>query len=243
MRLAQDLYEKGFITYHRTDSLNLSSQSLIQAKNFIIEEWGANYYAGSPRKFKAKGRTQEAHEAIRPTNAQNTPQKLKLEPAQSKLYNLIWSRFIGSQMSQAIFDSIKIEIAAGKDYIFEATGSTLKFDGFLKVYPLKYEEKKLPPLKEQELLDLIKLKPEQHFTEPPSRYTEASLIKELEKNEIGRPSTYAPIISTIQERNYVQKNEVRQFIPTEIGLMVNDLLVEHFPEIVDIKFTAKMEKN
>ncbi|HOS87872.1 MAG TPA: type I DNA topoisomerase [Candidatus Pacearchaeota archaeon] len=242
MRLAQDLYEKGFITYHRTDSLNLSSQSLIQAKNFIIEEWGANYYAGSPRKFKAKGRTQEAHEAIRPTNAQNTPQKLKLEPAQSKLYNLIWSRFIGSQMSQAIFDSIKIEIAAGKDYIFEATGSTLKFDGFLKVYPLKYEEKKLPPLKEQELLDLIKLKPEQHFTEPPSRYTEASLIKELEKNEIGRPSTYAPIISTIQERNYVQKNEVRQFIPTEIGLMVNDLLVEHFPEIVDIKFTAKMEK-
>jgi len=130
MRLAQDLYEKGFITYHRTDSLNLSSQSLIQAKNFIIEEWGANYYAGSPRKFKAKGRTQEAHEAIRPTNAQNTPQKLKLEPAQSKLYNLIWSRFIGSQMSQAIFDSIKIEIAAGKDYIFEATGSTLKFDDF-----------------------------------------------------------------------------------------------------------------
>lgn len=242
MRLAQDLYEKGFITYHRTDSLNLSTQSLTQAKDFIIKEFGANYYAGAPRKFKAKGRAQEAHEAIRPTNAINAPEKLKLDPRQAKLYNLIWSRFIASQMSQAIFDSVKIEIEATNNYTFNATGSTLRFDGFLKVYPLKYEEKDLPELKEKEALDLIKLKPEQHFTEPPARYTEASLIKELEKNEIGRPSTYAPIISTIQDRNYVQKNEVRRFAPTEIGVIVDNLLVEHFPEIVDIKFTAKMEK-
>jgi len=135
-----------------------------------------------------------------------------------------------------------VEIQAGSNYVFQANGSTLKFDGFLKIYPLKYEEKELPNLNEKEILDLIKLKPEQHFTQPPARYTEAALIKELEANEIGRPSTYAPIISTIQDRNYVQKNEDKRFAPTEIGIMVDELLVNHFPEIVDIKFTAKMEK-
>lgn len=242
MRVAQDLYEKGFITYHRTDSLNLSSQSLAMAKSFIIQKFGNNYYPNTTRKFKAKGRTQEAHEAIRPTNVENTPEKLKLDPRQAKLYKLIWSRFLASQMSTAIFDSLRVEIQAGTNYIFQANGSTLKFDGFLKIYPLKYEEKDLPDLNEKEILDLIKLKPEQHFTQPPARYTEAALIKELEANEIGRPSTYAPIISTIQDRNYVQKNEDKRFTPTEIGIMVDELLVNHFPEIVDIKFTAKMEK-
>ncbi|MFA5086920.1 MAG: type I DNA topoisomerase [Candidatus Paceibacterota bacterium] len=242
MRVAQDLYEKGFITYHRTDSLNLSAQSLTAAKEFIVKEFGANYYAGTARKFKAKGRTQEAHEAIRPTNVENTPDKLTLDPRQAKLYKLIWSRFVASQMSQAIFDSMKVEIETDKGYIFQANGSTLKFDGFLKIYALKYEEKNLPLLSEKEPLELVKLKPDQHFTQPPARYTEAGLIKELEANEIGRPSTYAPIISTIQDRNYAQKNEDKRFAPTEIGIMVDDLLVKHFPEIVDITFTAKMEK-
>lgn len=242
MRVAQDLYEKGYITYHRTDSLNLSAQALTGAKEFIVKEFGANYYVGSPRKFKAKGRTQEAHEAIRPTDVENAPEKLNLDSRQAKLYKLIWSRFVASQMSQAIFDSMKVEIEATKDYIFQANGSTLKFDGFLKVYALKYEEKDLPLLSEKETLDLIKLKPDQHFTQPPARYTEAGLIKEMEANEIGRPSTYAPIISTIQDRNYAQKNEDKRFVPTEIGIMVDDLLVKHFPEIVDITFTAKMEK-
>lgn len=243
MRVAQDLYEKGFITYHRTDSLNLSNQSLSQAKNFISKEFGVEYCLEFPRKFKTKNRAQEAHEAIRPTNAENTPEKLSLEPRQAKLYKLIWSRFIASQMSQAVFDSLKAEIIANNDYLFQANGSLLKFDGFLKVYQMKYEETELPDLTENEVLNLIKLKPEQHFTQPPARYTEAGLIKEMEANEIGRPSTYAPIISTIQDRNYVQKNEDRRFAPTEIGIMVDEILVNHFPEIVDIKFTAKMEKD
>ncbi|MFA5009530.1 MAG: type I DNA topoisomerase [Candidatus Paceibacterota bacterium] len=243
MRVAQDLYEKGFITYHRTDSLNLSNQSLSQAKNFISKEFGAEYCLEFPRKFKTKNRAQEAHEAIRPTNAENTPEKLSLEPRQAKLYKLIWSRFIASQMSQAVFDSLKAEIIANNDYLFQANGSLLKFDGFLKVYQMKYEETELPDLTENEVLNLIKLKPEQHSTQPPARYTEAGLIKEMEANEIGRPSTYAPIISTIQDRNYVQKNEDRRFAPTEIGIMVDEILVNHFPEIVDIKFTAKMEKD
>jgi DNA topoisomerase-1 len=242
MRTAQELYEKGFITYHRTDSLNLSSQSLTAAKDFITKEYGNNYSLSAPRKFKAKGRAQEAHEAIRVTDVTKTPDSLKLDPRQAKLYKLVWSRFVACQMKEAIFDSIKTEIAAGTDYIFQANGSTLKFDGFLKIYPMKYEEKELPDLSEKENLDLIELKPEQHFTQPPARYTEAGLIKELEANEIGRPSTYAPIISTIQDRNYVQKNEDKRFAPTEIGVMVDDILVQHFPEIVDIKFTAKMEK-
>lgn len=243
MRVAQDLYEKGFITYHRTDSLNLSNQSLSQAKNFISKEFGAEYCLEFPRKFKTKNRAQEAHEAIRPTNAENTPEKLSLEPRQAKLYKLIWSRFIASQMSQAVFDSLKAEIIANNDYLFQTNGSLLKFDGFLKVYQMKYEETELPDLTENEVLNLIKLKPEQHSTQPPARYTEAGLIKEMEANEIGRPSTYAPIISTIQDRNYVQKNEDRRFAPTEIGIMVDEILVNHFPEIVDIKFTAKMEKD
>jgi len=246
MRIAQNLYEKGFITYHRTDSLNLSELSLFATKKYITENYGQEYWAGFLRKYKAKGRAQEAHEAIRPTYPDKDPEKLKiktkLDNNQFRLYDLIWRRFTASQMAQAIFDSTTINIKA-KNYLFRATGQTLKFDGFLKVYPLKFKETELPLLKEEGVLDLIELKHSQHFTQPPPRFNEASLIKELEKHGIGRPSTYAPILTTIQTRNYINKNEEKKFQPTEIGIMVNDLLVDHFPEVVDIKFTARMEEN
>lgn len=240
MSIAQALYEKGLITYHRTDSLNLSSQALASAQTFITNKFGDKYY--QIRKFKAKGRAQEAHEAIRPTLTENEPDSLKMEDKYKKLYKLIWTRFVASQMKEAIFDSTKVEIETDNNYTLQSNGSTLKFDGFLKVYPMKFEEKQLPNLEEKEKVNLLEIKPEQHFTQPPARYTEASLIKELEENEIGRPSTYAPIISTIQARNYVEKNTERRFAPTEIGISVNETLVSHFPEIVDIKFTANMEK-
>jgi len=240
MSIAQTLYEKGLITYHRTDSLNLSDQAISAASSYISNKFGNNYH--QVRKFKTKGRAQEAHEAIRPTTIDKEPDSLKIEDKYKKLYKLIWTKFIASQMTEAIFDSIKVEIETDNNYTLQSNGSTLKFDGFLKVYPMKFEEKTLPNLIEQEKVNLIEIKPEQHFTQPPARYTEASLIKELEENEIGRPSTYAPIISTIQARNYVEKNKERRFQPTEIGTNVNDILVEHFPEIVDIKFTANMEK-
>ena len=264
MSLAQTLYENGLITYHRTVSLNLSNQSLFAAKKFIIENYGQNYWSGFLRKFKTKSKgAQEAHEAIRPTDPNVTAPstiKIKLDYSKhseenlSKLYELIWKRFIASQMAQAVFDSTLINIAAknpalhqseasGAGYTFRATGQVLKFDGFLKVYPIKFKETELPPLEENEILDLIKLVSLQHFTEPPARYSEATLIKVLEENGIGRPSTYAPIISTIQDRNYVQKDEKRKFFPTDIGFSVNDMLVEHFPEIVDLKFTATIEES
>lgn len=244
MSIAQNLYEKGFITYHRTDSLNLSQLSLLAAKKWVCENYGKNYWAGYLRKYKAKGKVQEAHEAIRPTYPNKSPEKLKtkLDKNALKLYELIWQRFIACQMAPALFDSVKVDISA-KDYIFRATGQTLKFDGFLKVYPAKFEETELPPLTTDEFLELIKLIPSQHFTQPPPRYTEATLIKTLEENGIGRPSTYAPILSTIQERNYIEKDEKKRFQPTEIGMAVNDLLVNHFQNIVDFGFTAKMEEN
>ena len=246
MRLAQQLYETGKITYHRTDSLNLSNVSLFSAKKFITENYGKKYWAGFLRKYKTKTKgAQEAHEAIRPTRPNFAPQNLG-EQAYFKdkngerLYELIWRRFIACQMAQAIFDSTTVDITA-KIYTFRATGQILKFDGFLKLYPLKYEETELPPLEKDEILELIKLIPSQHFTQPPPRYTEATLIKTLEENGIGRPSTYAPILSTIQEKNYIEKNEEKRFKPTEIGFVVNDLLVVHFPKIVDVGFTAEME--
>jgi len=245
MALAQQLYEKGHTTYHRTDSLNLSNQSLFGAKKFIEEKYGKKYWVGYLRRYKSKGRTQEAHEAIRPTYPSRMPESIKLETNLLKLYGLIWQRFIACQMAQALFDSTAADIAAmGKDkkeYLFRANGQILKFDGFLKVYPMKFEEKELPTLEKKEALILDKLLPNQHFTQPPARYTEASLIKALEENGIGRPSTYAPILSNIQERNYIEKNEQKRFQPTEIGIVVNDLLVSNFPNIVDIGFTAQME--
>jgi len=246
MRIAQGLYEKGLITYHRTDSLNLSDLSLFAAKKFIIENFGKEYWAGYLRRYKAKGRVQEAHEAIRPTYPDRIPENLKIrekfDENQFKLYDLIWRRFVASQMSPAVFDLTTIDVSA-KNYLFRATGQILKFDGFLKIYPIKFKETELPPLEKNEILGLIKLKPEQHFTKPPSRYSEATLIKTLEENGIGRPSTYAPIVFLIQERNYVSKNQNRKFQPTEIGMLVNNLLVKHFLKIVDIKFTAEMEED
>ena len=247
MRTAQGLYEKGLITYHRTDSLNLSEMSLFAARKFIIDNLGKEYWAGFLKKYKTKAKgAQEAHEAIRPAYPDKEPDKIKikekLDDNQFRLYDLIWRRFIACQMAQACFDSTTINISA-KNYIFRVSGQTLKFDGFLKIYPIKFEETELPLLEGNEILELLKLISSQHFTQPPGRYTEASLIKVLEENGIGRPSTYAPTISTIQERNYVQKNENKKFQPTEIGILVNDLLVKHFPNIVDIKFTAEMEKD
>jgi DNA topoisomerase-1 len=244
MQIAQRLYETGLITYHRTDSLNLSEMALFEARKFIIENYGKEYWAGFLRRYKAKGRVQEAHEAIRSTYPEKTPESLKskLDEKSFQLYDLIWRRFIACQMAQAAFDATTVDISA-KDYTFRAAGQILKFDGFLKVYPIKFEETKLPPLEKEEILSLLKLVPSQHFTQPPPRYNEATLIKALEQNGIGRPSTYAPILFTIQERNYIEKDEQRRFKPTEIGIVVNDLLVNHFPEIVDIGFTAKMEEN
>ena len=243
MQTAQRLYENGLITYHRTDSLNLSEMSLSAAKKFITESLGKNYWAGRIIKYKTKNNSaQEAHEAIRPSYADKTPDSLeKIDSRQSKLYTLIWQRFIGCQMAPAVLDSVAADIKAS-GYTFRANGQTLKFDGFLKVYPTKFEEKELPNLKEKDILDLVSLTPSQHFTEPQARYTEASLIKTLEKYGIGRPSTYAPTLATIQERNYVAKNDQKRFVPTEIGIVVNDVLVKNFPEVVDIDFTAKMEK-
>ncbi|MCX6718145.1 MAG: type I DNA topoisomerase [Candidatus Staskawiczbacteria bacterium] len=243
MSIAQRLYEEGNITYHRTDSLNLSETSLESAKNFITKEYGKNYWAGKAVKYitKSKG-AQEAHEAIRPAYADRTPESLKgIDARQLKLYTLIWQRFIACQMTQAIFDSVSADISAN-DYTFRANGLTMKFDGFLKVYPTKFEDKDLPDLEKNDKLDFVKLDSIQHFTEPPARYNEASLIKTLEKNGVGRPSTYAPTISTIQDRNYVSKNEQKRFFPSEMGFIVNDVLVENFSEIVDIGFTAKMEE-
>ena len=244
MSLAQQLYENGYITYHRTDSLNLSESSLKAAEDFITKTYGKEYHAGFPRRFKTKSKgAQEAHEAVRPTDPARLPESLKgaqFKEAHLKLYKLIWQRFLASQMASALFDSTAADIAA-KNYTFRANGQVLKFEGFLKVYSLKFQEALLPELQKGETLDLEKLSPNQHFTEPPPRYTEATLVKALEEHGIGRPSTYAPILSTIQDRGYVEKDEQKKFKPTELGMIVNDLLVEHFPNIVDIEFTANME--
>jgi len=247
MRTAQELYERGFITYHRTDSLNLSELSLEMAKKFILENIGEKYWPGYPKKYKTKSKSaQEAHEAIRPTFADKTPEKLKIQAKlkdyQFKLYDLIWRRFIASQMSPALFLSETVEIEAG-DYVFRANGQVLLFDGFLKIYPLSFKEEDLPNLEKGEVLELKELIPSQHFTQPPPRYTEATLVKTLEENGIGRPSTYAAIISTIQWRNYVKKDERRRFYPTDLGMLVNDVLVKHFSKIMDLKFTARMESD
>ncbi len=254
MSIAQQLYEgikisnnspTGLITYHRTDSLNLAAQIINQAREYINNKIGNKYCPDQPRIFKTKSKgAQEAHEAIRPTNVFNQPEKIKpyLNNQQYKLYQLIWSRFIACQMAPAVLDTIKVDIKA-KNYLLRSKGSTIKFDGFLKIYPLKLKEATLPQLEQNMPLNLIKLIPEQHFTQPPARYNEANLIKALEYHGIGRPSTYAPIISTIQARNYAQKNEQKKFAPTEIGIIVTDLLIENFTNIVDIKFTAHMETN
>ncbi len=249
MFLAQSLYENGHITYMRTDSVNLSKEALAKAEAWIKSNLAVEYHMREVRVFKNKSRlAQEAHEAIRPTNPENDLNKIpkKLEKDAARLYELIWRRFVASQLPPAVFDATRAEIRAelpraSKSYAFLANGNTLRFDGFLKVWPTKFEERELPPLQEGEKLDLLEMKPAQHFTEPLPRYNEASLIKTLEKFGIGRPSTYVPIISVIQNRNYAEKNQGR-FYPTEIGVLVNKVLTEHFPQIVDVDFTAKMEE-
>jgi len=243
MVLAQKLYEQGFITYHRTDSLNLSEISLHAARSLILKEFGSSYCPEKPVRYKTKSSSaQEAHEAIRPTDPLKNPGSVSgLDARQLKLYTMIWQRFMACQMQPAVFDSVSVDIKAN-DYTFRASGQTLKFNGFLKVYPTKFEERELPEFEIGEILELLKINPLQHFTEPPARYTEASLIKALEKAGVGRPSTYAPILTTIQTRNYVEKNEQKRFQPTEMGNIVNEVLIKNFPEIVDIDFTAKMEE-
>jgi DNA topoisomerase-1 len=250
MSLAQGLYEgielgergqQGLITYMRTDSTRVSDEAQASVKAYIAGEFGQPY-VGQGRTTKAKATTQDAHEAIRPTDVTLTPKVVKsyLSPDQFKLYNLIWRRFVASFMTPAVFDTVRVDIVAGQ-YVFRATGSHLKFPGFYAVWQREEEEKLLPELGAGEVLDLHDLKPEQHFTQPPPRYTEASLIKELEEQGIGRPSTYVPIISTIQDRGYVDQ-EQRRFVPTWLGITVNEVMNKHFPEIVDTGFTAAMER-
>ncbi|MDD5172995.1 MAG: type I DNA topoisomerase [Patescibacteria group bacterium] len=249
MMFAQQLYEgialnkksiTGLITYMRTDSLHLADKFLNESQLFIENEYGKKYYQKRFYKTKIKN-AQEAHEAIRPTDCRYAPKEIAkyLNKNQFKLYDLIWRRALASQMSSEIIDSISVDIKA-KQYLFRANGSSINFDGWIKIYPEKQNECYLPKLKVDQILKLKQLKPEQHFTEPPPRYNEASLVKTLEEYGIGRPSTYAPIISTIQNRNYVQKQQ-KAFYPTEIGVLVNNLLVKHFPVIVDYQFTAEME--
>lgn len=254
MRIAQQLYEgidlgeqgtEGLITYMRTDSLNLSNKFLGEAKDFVNNEFGGKYALTKPRRFKTKSKgAQEAHEAIRPTLIRRKPNDIKkfLDKNQYRLYELIWKRSLATQMKEALLDSTSVDIKdSSKKYTFRANGSVIKFDGWLKIYPDNIKEDILPKLKEEDALKLIDLNSNQHFTQPPARYSDATLVKALEEYGIGRPSTYAPIISTVIERGYVQREEKR-LKPTEIAFLVNNLLVEHFPKIVDYDFTAKLEK-
>ncbi|MCX7706746.1 MAG: DNA topoisomerase, partial [Anaerolineae bacterium] len=301
MRVAQELYEGvdvgeggavGLITYMRTDSVNVAAEAQAEARGLIAEMFGPEYLPPEPNVYKARAKNvQEAHEAIRPTSVRRTPAMLRdrLSPEQFRLYELIWRRFMASQMSAAIYDTLTVDVAAGPagqpdaPYLLRASGSTVRFPGFLAVYAggatgpadsgeaeggqrqngsgggngangqdagngeAEGEAAAAPPaipgdLVEGEPLDLLRLLPEQHFTQPPPRYTEASLVKALEEHGIGRPSTYATIISTILERNYVQRSD-KKLVPTELGFTVNDLLVKHFDSVFNVGFTAAMEEH
>ena len=269
MQIAQELYEgidlgpegsQGLITYMRTDSVNISSAVQQAARAVIAERFGQAFVPERPPVYRTKSKgAQEAHEAIRPTVPGREPAQVKpyLSGPQFKLYQLIWQRFMASQMAPARLDNTRVDVVAGpeariargeKPYIFRATGSIVTFPGWMAVYQLGRDEGDsdeldrgaLPDLKEGEPLSLLKLLPEQHFTQPPPRFTEATLVKALEEQGIGRPSTYVPTISTLQARNYVTLEE-RKLVPTELGFVVNDLLVEHFPRVFDIGFTSKLE--
>jgi len=246
MKLAQDLYEAGLITYMRTDSTNVSTQAVNAFRKYISATYSEKYLSPKPKVFitKSKG-AQEAHEAIRPTNPDTNPDTLgaSWSDKHTKLYTLIWRRSIASQMADARIDRQSLVVNGKKSKsLFKTTGQKVVFDGFMKVYPIVIEEKTLPQLTVDEGVDCTKLTPEQHFTQPPGRFTEASLVKELENLGIGRPSTYVPTISTIVDRGYVRV-ENRTFYPNEVGCIVIDLLKEHFPDIVDATFTATMEDN
>ncbi len=243
MTLAQKLYEQGYITYMRTDSLNLSDKFLGEAALWLKNNLGAEYTLSAPRIFKNKNKNaQEAHEAIRPTEVQNTPENLKekLEKGLYRLYKLIWERSVASQMPAAILSATTIYVSASK-YSLRASGQILDFPGYLKIYHEKTSEQELPMVIKSEILKLLAIKSEQHFTKAPGRYSDASLVKELEKHGIGRPSTYAPTINTIITRGYVNRDDNKKLEPTDIAFVVSDLLIAHFPEIIDYKFTAKME--
>jgi DNA topoisomerase-1 len=297
MRIAQQLYEGveigpegsvGLITYMRTDSVNVAEAAQEEARAYIAEKYGDKFRPAKPRRYKTKTKgAQEAHEAIRPTSVRREPKAIKkyLTRDQYRLYDLIWKRFLASQMSSAILDTVSVDVVADNKlqiadseprvigitqgeltvipgdqlsaishkpkYLFRATGSRVRFLGFLIVYEEARDEDEaleegegriLPPLSEGEILDLLQLLPEQHFTQPPPRYSEASLVKTLEEYGIGRPSTYAPIISIIQTRGYVERQD-RRLVPTELGFIVNDLLVKHFPDIINVDFTARMEED
>ena len=247
MVAAQQLYEMGYITYMRTDSLRISAVAQTEARDFILRQYGSSFVPKTPKQYKAKKSAQDAHEAIRPTVCANTPEKYKekLKPDLFKLYRLIWLRFIASQMTDAILDSVTADISCGK-YLARATGSTVKFPGFTTLYVEGKDEaeekaKKLPTLTEGQPLLLKELEPTQHFTQPPARYTEASLVKAMEEDGIGRPSTYAPTLATVTNaRGYVARDG-KSLYPTELGYIVTDLLKENFEDIVDVEFTANME--
>ena len=259
MVVAQQLYEGidlgpgepvGLITYMRTDSTRIAEEAAQEALTLVRERFGENYSLAKPRFFKNKNKAQDAHEAIRPTSVFHTPDKLKryLSKDQLALYTLIWQRFVASQMAQALIDQKTLSIAAD-DYTFTASGSSVKFPGFLAVYKSADDEAEsskksqpLPELEEKSLLELLGIDPKQHFTQPPPRFSEASLVKELEENGIGRPSTYAAILSTIRDKGYVELIK-RYFRPTELGFIVNDLLIANFPEILDVEFTARLESD
>jgi DNA topoisomerase-1 len=266
MALAQGLYEgvdvgnggaTGLITYMRTDSVNVSTMAQNEAREYVQGKYGADYLPAEPPAYKNKSaNAQEAHEAIRPTSVMRDPEKVKefLEPAMFKLYRLIWQRFVASQMESAVYDTLQVEVTGKTNehqYLLRASGSAVKFAGFMVVYEeaksedVKEDEEeenvKIPAgIAEGQTSELIRLIPEQHFTQPPPRFTEASLVQALEENGIGRPSTYAPTISTIQQRGYVVREEKR-LLPTDVGIQVNDLMVQYFPEVVDLNFTAHME--
>ncbi|AAK79750.1 MULTISPECIES: type I DNA topoisomerase [Clostridium] len=254
MSVAQQLYEGidvkghgtiGLITYMRTDSVRVSKEAQEAANDYILNEYGKEYLPPSPKLYKSKKNIQDAHEAIRPTYIELTPGMVKssLKDDQYKLYNLIWSRFMASQMANCILNTLSIEIKNG-EYTFRASGSNVKFEGFMRVYKYNIEEdehnEKIPLLQKGDLLHTDKIDGKQHFTQPPARFTEASLVKTLEENGIGRPSTYAPIISTLIDRKYVKK-EKKAIFPTELGNIVDNILSDYFKQIIDIEFTADME--
>ena len=253
MMIAQQLYEGvnvkgegtvGLVSYIRTDSFRISDEAYEAAVAFIKETYGDAFVNPERIVYKSKGKTQDAHEAIRPTNVSKTPNSIKdsLSKDQYRLYKLIWERFVASQMSPAVYDTLSVKLSAG-DYTFRASGSRLRFSGFLEAYSKGEEEdeKVIPKLTQGDILQAEQLLPEQHFTQPPARYTDASLIKTLEEIGVGRPSTYAPTLTTIQARHYVTK-EAKNLFPTELGEMVDEIMKTYFPDIVDIDFTANMEK-
>lgn len=244
MAVAQKLYEKGLITYHRTDSTNISKSAIAKVRGYIKTEFGEKYLPEAPRFYKTKAKVaQEAHEAIRPTKMIASPKirSSRFSKDLERLYELIWKRFVACQMKEAIYDETIIEVSASK-YLLRTSGRITEFDGWRKVIKKTGDagEAELPELKINDILQLIKVNSQQKFTEPPPRYNEASIIKTLEQLGIGRPSTYAPIISTIQLRNYVEKKE-RRFYPTPVGVAVNSFLIKNFPDVFDYSFTAEME--